>query len=170
MPLGALAIAGIGAGGTGLGLRMKGQYEAGKAAEAEAQTAATWREYNAKLDEREAVETREAAGFEERRHRKAGERLKSRQRVQLGKAGILPTGSASEVLEETATELEIDALMIRRGGQVGARALTSQAQLTRMAGRSALLRGKAKRRAGLVGAFGTGLSGASQLTFAATDI
>ncbi len=166
MPL--LTTAAIVLGGTGLGLQMKGQYEAGKQAQAQAKSEATWREYNAKLAEREAVETREAAGFEERKHRKAGERLKARQRVQLAKAGVLPEGSALEVLEETATELEIDALMIRRGGQVGARRLTAEAQLSRFAGRSALLRGKAARRAGRLGAFGTGLSGASQLTFAAT--
>ncbi len=162
MVLGAIALA---LGGTGLGLQMKGQYEAGKAAEAQAKSEAAWQDYNAKLAEREAIETQTAAAFEERKHRKAGERLKARQRVLFGKAGIQPTGSALEVLEGTASELEIDALMIRRSGTVGARRLTAEAQLSRMAGRSALLRGRSARRAGMFGMVGTGLSGGSELAF-----
>lgn len=163
------AIAAIAIGGTGLGLQMKGQMEAGKARERQAKEQAAWQEYNAKLAEREGTEAQAAAAHEERKHRKAGERLKARQRVALGKAGVLPTGSALEVLEETATELEEDALMIRRGGQVGAQRLTAEAQLSRMTGRSALLRGRAARRAGRTGAIATGLTGASQLAFRATE-
>ena len=170
MVLGALAITAIAGGATGLGLQMKGQYEAGKAAQAQAKSEAGIREYEAKLIERQKLETQEAAAFEERKHRKAGERLKARQRVALGKAGVLPTGSVLEVLEETATELEIDALMIRRSGQVGARALTAEAQLTRMAGRSALLRGKAARRASRFGMAATGLAGGAQLAFMGSQL
>ena len=165
MALGALAIAAIATGGTGLGLQMKGRMEAGKQAEAQAKSEAAWHEYNAKLAKREATEKLEAAAHEERKHRKAGERLKARQRAQLGKAGVLPTGSVEDVLEETATELEEDALMIRRGGQVGAQRLTAEAQLSRFKGRSALFRGRAARRASRTQAISGALSGASQLAF-----
>lgn len=155
----------IALGGTGLGLQMKGQYEAGKAAERQAESETEWREYEAKLKEREATERLEAAAYEEKKHRKAGERLKARQRVAFGKAGVLPTGSALEVLEETASELEMDALMIRRGGTVGAQRLTAGAQLSRFAGRSALLRGRAKRRASYYQMAGTGLGGGAGLAY-----
>ncbi len=160
-----ITAAAIALGGAGLGLQMKGQFEAGKQAEAQAKSETAWNEYNAKLAEREAIERRESAGFEERKHRKAGERIKARRRAQAGKAGILPTGSFELVSEETATELEIDARMIRRGGEVGAQRLTAEAQLSRFAGRSALLRGRAARRASRTP--GAGLTSASQLTFAA---
>ena len=155
----------IAGGATGLGMGMKGQYEAGKAAERQAKDEATMGEYAAKLSEREATEERESAAYEETKHRKAGERLKARQRVSLGKAGVLPTGSALDIMTETATELEMDALMIRRGGQVGAQSLTASAALSRMGGRAALLRGRAARSAGKVGAIGSGLSGAAELGY-----
>jgi hypothetical protein len=147
---------------------VKAQHEQGKAIQAKSKSDAAWQEYNAKIAEREAVEKQTAAGAEESKFRKAAERKKARLRTQIGKAGILPIGSVELVAEENARELEIDALNIRRSGTVGAQALTASAQLSRLSGRSALLRGKAARRAGRTGAIATGLSGASQLTFAAT--
>lgn len=169
MVLGTLAIIAIAGGGAGLGLQMKGQYEAGRQAEAKAKSEAAWQKYNAELADREAIERQESAAVEERKHRKAGERKKARLRTQIGKAGILPIGSVELIGEELVSELEEDALQIRRGGQVGAQRLTAEAQLSRFAGRSALLRGKAARRAGRLGAIGTGLTGASRLAFAAID-
>ncbi|KKM66475.1 hypothetical protein LCGC14_1480810 [marine sediment metagenome] len=111
----------IALGATGLGLQVKGQIEAGKAAEAKSKSEAAWQEYNAKLAEREAEEVQTAASEEEKDQRKAAARLKARRRTQAGQTGIEPIGSFVKVQEETATELEIDALRIRRGGQVGAR-------------------------------------------------
>ena len=159
----------IGAGATGIGLQMKGAHEQGKALKAQAKSEAAWQEYNAQIADREAKETQKAAAFEERKQRKAGKRLKARRITQAGKAGILPEGSFEDVQKEVAIELEIDALMIRRSGTISAQALSSQAQLSRLSGRSALLRGKAARRASRFGAIGKGLSGASQLSFAATS-
>jgi len=152
-------------GGTGLGLQMKGQHEAGKAAVAQAKSQAALQEYNAKLAEREAVETQEAAAYEESKHRKGGERLKASQRVAYAKAGVTPEGSPLEKMEQTASELEMDALMIRRGGELGYQRYTAEAGLQRMAGRSALLRGRAARRASRIGMAGTAFSGAGQLGY-----
>ena len=160
-------IAAIVLGSTGLGLQMKGAMEAGKAAQAQAKSEAAWQEYNAKIAEREAEEVQTAAASEERKQRKAGARLKARRITQAGKAGIEPIGSFAKVQEETATELEIDALTIRRGGQTGAQRLTAEASLSRLSGRSALLRGRAARRAGRIGAFATGLSGGAGLALSA---
>ncbi|KKN77569.1 hypothetical protein LCGC14_0358440 [marine sediment metagenome] len=139
------------------GLQIKAQYEQGKAEERRAKDEATLREHEAKLAEREAQEAQAAAAQEEKQHRKAGERFKARQRVVLGQGGVLPEGSALDVLEETASEIEIDALDIRRTGTVGAQGLTAGAQLSRLAGRSALLRGREKRRASRFGIAATGL-------------
>lgn len=163
-----LAAAAIALGGTGLGLQMKAAHEQGKQIEAQSKSEAAWQEYNAKLAEREATETQEAAAVEEKRQRKAGERLKARQRVQLGKIGVLPVGSAELVLKETVTELEEDALRIRRGGQVGAQRLTAEAMLSRLRGRAALFRGRAARRAARFGGAGEALRGGAQLAFKAT--
>lgn len=152
-------------GGTGLGLQMKGQYEAGKAAERQAESESEWREYEAKLKEREATEAQAAAASEEKKHRKAGERKKARLRTQIGQAGILPIGSVELIAKEMGTEIEYDALMIRRGGTVGAQRLTAGAQLSRFAGRSALLRGRSARRASYYKMAGTGLGGGAGLAY-----
>ena len=136
--------------------------EAGKAAEAKNKTEAVWQEHDAKIADREAKEKQTAAGEEEKKHRKAGERLKKRRLTQAGQARIMPTDSFELVQEETATELEIDALNIRRGGFVGAQSLTAESQLSRLSSRSSLLRGKAARRAGRSGAIASGVSGAGQ--------
>lgn len=165
MALGALGIAAIAMGGTGLGLQMKGQYEAGKAAEAQTKSEAAWREYNAQLAEREAKETQVAAAYEESKLRKGGERLKARQRALYAKAGVTPEGSPLEVMEQTAVELEMDALLIRRGGQLGYQRYTAAAGLERMMGKSALLRGRAQRRASQWGMAGTVLSSGAQLGY-----
>ena len=162
-------IAAIVLGGTGLGLQVKGQHEAGKAAQAQAKSESAWQDYNAKIAEREATSEQAAAASEERKQRKAGERLKRRRITQAGKAGIAPDLSFGAVQEETASELEFDALTIRRGGSTAAAGLTSSAQLSRLSGKSALLRGKAKRRAANLSAVSTGISGASQLAFAASE-
>lgn len=158
MPMAAM----IALGATGLGLGVAGQYQAGQAAEAQAESEQAWREYNAKLAEREATEAQEAAAYEEKKFRKGGERLKARQRMLYAKSGV---GGLSPllVMEETATELEMDALMIRRGGQLGYQRYTAEAGLERMAGKSALLRGRAARRASRWRMAGTGLGGASSI-------
>lgn len=145
---------------TGLGVGLYGQYQVGQAAEAQAKSQAAWNEYNAKLAEREATEAQTAAAYEESKLRKGGERLKARQRALHGKAGV--TGITPEEVEvEAAEELEMDALMIRRGGQVGYQRYTAEAGLQRMAGRSALLRGRAARRASRWRMAGTALEGSS---------
>ena len=156
-------IAAIAIGGTGLGLQLKGAHQAGKQAQAQAKSDAAWQEYNAKIAEREAEEKQIAAASEERKFRKGAERLKARRRVQAGKIGLEPIGSIEDVGEETAAELELDALSIRRSGAVGAESLKASAQLSRLSGRSALLRGKAARRAARIGGVATGLTGAAGL-------
>lgn len=120
---------------------------AGKQAEALGKSQQSIEAYNAMLDKREAEEGLDVAGFEEAKHRKAAEKLKARQRVGFAKAGITPEGTPMDVLEETAIQLETDALTISRRGEIGARRLTASSQLRKFAGRSALLRGRARRRA-----------------------
>ncbi len=150
----------IALGGAGLGMQLKGQYEAGKAAEAQAASEAAWREHNARLADREAIEAREAAAHEELKLRKGGERLKATQRARFAKAGVTFEGTPEDVFEETATELEFDARMIRRGGLIGAQRFTAEAALERRIGKSALLRGTAARRASRYGLAATAAGGA----------
>ena len=160
-----LAAAVIAIGATGIGVSAIGQYQAGQAAEAQAKSQREWHEYNAGLAEREAAEARDVAAKEETRLRKGGERLKATQRARFAKAGVTTEGSPALFLAEQAIEIEEDALMIRRGGQLAGQRLTAEAGLSRMAGRSALLRGKASLRASRWGMASTGLSGAAGLGY-----
>ena len=153
----------IALGGTGLGMQLKGQYTAGKAAEAQAASENAWRERNARLAERESKEALEAAAHEEAKFRKGGERLKATQRARIAALGLTFEGTPADVFEETATELEFDALMIRRGGLVGAQRFTAEAGLERRLGKSALLRGSAARRASRYGLAATAVGGASDI-------
>lgn len=59
--------------------------------------------------------TMKRAGIEERRKRREGERIKAKQRAQIGKSGLTPD-TFMPVLMDTAREVELDALMIRYGG------------------------------------------------------
>lgn len=152
-------------GATGLGLGVLGQFQAGRAAEAQAESQAAWHEYSARLSEREARETQEAAAYEEEKLRKAGVRLKATQRARYAKAGVMLEGSPEDVLVETAEEIAMDALMIRRGGMAGAQRYTAEAALERMAGKSALLKGRAARRASYWGMGATALTGAAELSY-----
>lgn len=139
MVLSALAITAIAGGGAGLGLQLKGQYEAGKAAVAQAETeqaillqnAATARaiaEYNAQLKERQAEDEREAARTAAEKFEKEGERFRGTQRVQLARGGVLATeGTPALLLEETAQELEQERLDILKEGFRRGEYLESQA-------------------------------------------
>lgn len=159
-------IAAVVLGGTGIGLQAKGQHEAGKAAQAQAKSEAAWEQYNAQIAEREAIEAQNVAAFEERKTRKAGAREAARKRVLLGKAGV--SGISAELLEEEqATEVELDALIIRRGGTVGAKNLQASAQLSRSKARASLLRGKAARKAGTRGAIAGAVGGTGSLALQA---
>ena len=154
----------------GTGVAVASHIQAGKEAERQGKSQRAIAEYNARIAELEATEKLDVASFEETKFRKAGERLKARQRVAFAKAGVEPVGTPMDVLEETAIQLETDALMIRRGGQIGARGLTSEAQLQRISGRSAILRGKARKRAANIRALGTGISGLGSAGFAQSQI
>lgn len=135
------------------------QYQAGQEAKQLGKDQRAMNEYNAILDLREAGEILDAKGVQEARHRTAGERLKARQRVAFAKAGVTKEGTPMDTLEETAIQIETDALTIRRSGQIGARNLTASAVLQRMAGRSALTRGRRKARASQFATIGTAIGG-----------
>lgn len=189
-------IAALAIGGAGIGLQAKGQYQAGQAARANAQaeaeaaraqnlidvqaaqiqakSEAAWETYNAQIAEREATEVQLAAAHEERKTRKAGVREAARKRVAFGQAGV--SGISKDLLEEEQlTEVELDALTIRRGGTVEAKSLQASAQLSKSKARASLLRGKAIRtrrisstriRGVTTGAIGTAAAGAAGLALA----
>jgi len=87
---------------------IRGGYAAGEAAD-----------YNAAMARYESKYQKESAKFEEKQHRKAVARLIGEQAVSGAAAGAGSTGSDITPLLEIAKAGELDAALIRYGGEVG---------------------------------------------------
>lgn len=112
-------------------------------------------EYNSRVAENEAEETRRAGVEQENIQRRKTAELLSKQRAQLGAAGVeLTSGSALQLQEETVALGEADALRIRSNFGTQAASLETGAALTQREGEFA-------ESAGRGAAAGTLLQGAS---------
>jgi hypothetical protein len=113
-------------------------------------------DYNARVAENQAQETRTAGTEAENVQRRKTAELLSRQKAQLGASGVeLGSGSALQLQEDTIALGEADALRIRSNFEAKAGALETGADLTR--GQGALA-----ESAGTTQAFGTILGGAAK--------
>jgi hypothetical protein len=109
--------------------------------------------YNARVAENEATQVRNKGNEAENIHREKTAQLQSRQRAQLGAAGVdLESGSALQLQTDTDTLGEVDALRIRSNTDDQVTALDQQASLLRDQGRNA-------KRAGLTQGVGSILGG-----------
>jgi hypothetical protein len=88
--------------------------------------------YNAKLAERNAKIAKDNAEYEARQKRRETARLIGKQRALYGKSGVTMEGSPLEVVQETAAQGEMDALMIERGYTQQETAYKNQAELAKM--------------------------------------
>ena len=112
-------------------------------------------DYNARVAENEAEDTRNAGVERENIQRRKTAELLSKQRAQIGAANIdLTSGSALQLQEDTETLGEADALRIRSNFESRAEALETGAELTRTQGEFA-------ESAGRGAAFSTLLQGAT---------
>jgi len=92
-------------------------------------------EFNARVAENEAEDVRTAATEAENVQRQKTAQLLSKQRAQLGAAGVgIEFGSALQLQEDTVTLGEADALRIRSQGGQQFQALTTEASLSRRQG------------------------------------
>jgi hypothetical protein len=126
-----------------------GQYQSGQAQKAAAN-------YNARVQEAQAIQQDMENRENIRRERKAGQGLLSSQRQKLGASGVvIQTGSPLEVLGRTAGELELRAQDAARAGRSNLQYGLSQAQMTKWEGKQAAT-------AATLGAAGTLLQGTGQ--------
>ena len=133
----------------GMALSAYGQYKQG---EQMAQASA----YNAAVARRQADVLRQSGELEAYRRRKAGERLTSRQTALYAKSGVLLRGSPLEVIEDTMSEIELDAQIAKYNISIGAGALESEAQQREKIGRY-------RKQAGMVSAGATILTEGSSI-------
>lgn len=86
----------------------------------------------------EALLTEQRAREQERQYRVAGEKAIGAQRASIGASGIALEGSSQDALEESAANIELDALTIRHNGFAQARKQRRQGDLAEKAGSAAL--------------------------------
>ncbi len=155
----------------GAGVQAYGQYQQGKAAEAQGKAEQEILNYNAKLKEREAAAELDRARAEAIRFEKEGEALQGTQQVQLAKGGVLTeVGTPALLLEKTAQELEADRRQILREGFLAQSFRESEAEGLRFEGRAAKARGKNLATASKFQAAGTLLTGFGSAKLAHTKL
>lgn len=86
------------------------------------------KDYNARQLRKDAIKTREAGLDSENIHREQVEQLKSNQRASIGASGVLvDDGTSADIIDNTTTMGEADALRIRTNYQDQASAIDEQA-------------------------------------------
>ena len=131
------------------------QYESAKA---QAKTTKKIADYNAEVAANQAISERNRAAFAADQQRAATRRVLARQRALYGTAGVEENfGSPLMVQADSAYQGELDAQIIKSGGQARASSLEAQAGLDRFRGQAA----RGIETAGAIQAGTTLLSGAA---------
>ena len=129
------------------GLQVAGQLSAARAAEAAGQANATMYRQQADL-------TRQQGGARQESQMRRAREILGQQRAAIGQAGIGWGGSAQDVLEQSATNAELDTLNIGYEAELQARGLMHKATLSEW-------EGKQRKRAGYMQAATTVLGSAA---------
>lgn len=117
--------------------------------------------YNARVQQNEAVRTRNRGVEEENAHREKVQQLLSRQRVQSAASGVdVGSGSALNLQQDTLVQGEADALRIRSNFEDQAVSREQQADVTLAEGRAKKAGGRSQFKSSLLMAAGT-LAGAA---------
>lgn len=123
---------------------------------AEGKSAQNIAEFNARIEEQNAIAARNRAAFASKRQAKRGVAITSAQTAAVAAAGGLGSPVFADLTAEQAAELELENLIIGFEGEVEAQRSLNQAELDRLSGRLAKRRGKAAGRAANI-KFGTSL-------------
>jgi len=93
--------------------------------------------YNARIDEQNAVVARQQAAVDEMRQRRMGRKRTGAIRAAVGASGIQMAGSALDALADSIMEEELDAATIKYQGELKARGLQQSAAGSRFEGKAA---------------------------------
>lgn len=112
-------------------------------------------EYNAKIQENNALTARREAEFQAKRIRDQHLRIEGTQVAAASKSGLTISGSVNDVMNDSAQESEMDALVAIYKGQAGADAQTAAARLSRFEGNSAASNATIGAAGTLIGGIGS---------------
>ncbi|MGP1395403.1 MAG: hypothetical protein ACTS3R_07815 [Inquilinaceae bacterium] len=91
---------------------------------------------NARVAEKEAERQRRRTALELERQRKTARRVVGRQRAEFAMAGVGATGSALDIIADSAAEAALDASLIEEGGRLAESYALAQARQDRDRGRA----------------------------------
>jgi hypothetical protein len=111
--------------------------------------------YQRQVADNNATASRQAAVADERRQRMLASKQLGQMRANYAASGLSMDGSPEDVLADSATNAELDVLIIRSNGENRARGYQSDSNLSRMRGDSAA-------ESGYLSAAGTLLGGAAK--------
>ncbi len=89
----------------------------------------------------QAERQKEAGELEAARKRREARFLQGAQAARFAKAGVDITGTPLQVMEETAKQQELDAMLLRFGGDIAATRTKSEGELAKRRGTSGLIKG-----------------------------
>lgn len=115
--------------------------------------------YNATVMDQNAGIERSQANQREEAQRREARMILGSQRAALSQAGIGSGGSAADVMQQSATNAELDALTLRYEGDMRSRGLMIGAEQERYQGRVAGMNSKAAVKQGYMQAAGSILGG-----------
>lgn len=121
----------------------------------QAQTARAVGRYNQQLSERNAAIARDQTAAEIIRQQRTARRVQGAARAAYGASGVTMEGSPLDVLEDNATQAELDTLTLRYRGELRAQGYEQEGAMARF-------RGDQQARAGRMAAAGTLLSSYGQ--------
>jgi hypothetical protein len=140
----------------GTGLSVLGNIQAGQAAESQAKSAESLAEFNAAVQRREATAIEQKSKFESKRAAQEAHRRRGAQEVAGAARGVAGSPVAEDLAVSQAAEDELEQMLIAFEGQTLAGRARSQADLDIATGKIARRKGRAAKRAGLIKA-GTSL-------------
>lgn len=111
-------------------------------------------EVNAERSRQNAILAQQEANVAEEQQRFYSKQVLGQMRANVGASGIAMDGSALDVLEQSATRAELDALNIRYKGKVQALGYQQDAQFDDMRATNTRAAGKLQASADLIGSFG----------------
>lgn len=94
-------------------------------------------EYNAGVASENANQTRIASNEQERQFRVSSRKQLGQMRANYSASGVTLEGSPLDVLEESAMNAELDALQLRHGGEVKARAFENEMNIEKFKAKQA---------------------------------
>lgn len=120
----------------------------------EGQTAQAQGDYSATVLEQQAAQARNIGTAQQEQHRRQVRQLQGAQAASIAQSGAGFGGSAADIMQQSATEAELDNLMIRYQADTQAQGLNADAAYAKY-------EGKAAKRASYLKAGGSLLGGAS---------